>query len=95
MQFAMPIICLSALALGSLILCMYVIGPRLNNKYWFERCIFVYGYCTGVYAIGLTLGSADNFLDNIFYINPRLCLYSSGLLKPKDIFILLLLYRIK
>lgn len=34
---------------------MYVIGPRLNNKYWFERCIFVYGYCTGVYAIGLTL----------------------------------------
>lgn len=55
MQFAMPIIVLSALALGSLILCMYVIGPRLNNKYWFERCIFVYGYCTGVYAIGLTL----------------------------------------
>lgn len=55
MQYAMPIIVLSALALGSLLLCMYMIGPRLNNKYWFERCIFVYGYCTGVYAIGLTL----------------------------------------
>lgn len=55
MQFAMPIIVLSAMALGSLLLCMYVVGPRLNNKYWFERCIFVYGYCTGVYAIGLTL----------------------------------------
>ena len=55
MQFAMPIIVLSALALGALLLCMYILGPRLNNKYWFERCIFVYGYCTGVYAIGLTL----------------------------------------
>ena len=55
MQFAMPIIVLSVLALGTLLICMWIVGPRLNNKYWFERCIFVYGYCTGVYAIGLTL----------------------------------------
>lgn len=55
MKFAVPIIILAALALITLLISMYFIGPRLNKQTWFERCIFVYGYCTGVYAIGLTL----------------------------------------
>lgn len=54
-EFAMPIIILSTVALISLLIFMYTLAPRLNNLYWFERSIFVYGYCTGVYAIGLTL----------------------------------------
>lgn len=54
-EFAMPIIILSIVALISLLIFMYTLAPRLNNYYWFERSIFVYGYCTGVYAIGLTL----------------------------------------
>lgn len=55
MKFAVPIIILAALALTALLISMNFIGPRLNKHTWFERCIFVYGYCTGVYAIGLTL----------------------------------------
>ncbi len=55
MEFAIPILILSATALITLLIFMYVLAPRLNKYYWFERSIFVYGYCTGVYAIGLTL----------------------------------------
>ena len=40
-------------------------------------------------------GSVDNFLDNIFILIQDFVYTSSGLLKPKDIFILLLLYHIK
>lgn len=54
-EFAFPIIILASVALGTLVLFMYILAPRLNKFYWFERAIFVYGYCTGVYAIGLTL----------------------------------------
>lgn len=55
MEFAIPIIILSTVALVTLLIFMYLLAPRLNTYYWFERSIFVYGYCTGVYAIGLTL----------------------------------------
>lgn len=30
-------------------------GPRMNKDSWFERSIFVYGYSTGVFAIGMLL----------------------------------------
>ncbi|NLX75737.1 MAG: sodium:glutamate symporter [Synergistaceae bacterium] len=30
-------------------------GPRMNKNSWFERSIFVYGYSTGVFSIGMTL----------------------------------------
>ncbi len=31
------------------------LAPRMNRQDWFERGIFVYGYCTGVFAIGFAL----------------------------------------
>lgn len=31
------------------------LAPRMNKQDWFERGIFVYGYCTGVFAIGFAL----------------------------------------
>lgn len=55
MEFLIPIIILSVVSLLSLLIFMYILAPRLNKIHWFERSIFVYGYCTGVYAIGLTL----------------------------------------
>lgn len=55
LEYAVPILILSGTALVTLLLSMYILAPRLNKLYWFERSIFVYGYCTGVYAIGLTL----------------------------------------
>lgn len=55
LEYATPILILSGTALATLLFSMYVLAPRLSKLYWFERSIFVYGYCTGVYAIGLTL----------------------------------------
>lgn len=37
------------------VLTLVFIGPGMNYESWFERSIFVYGYSTGVFAIGLTL----------------------------------------
>ena len=54
-EYAVPLVIL--LILG-LIICwatVYYFGPRMNRKSWFERSIFVYGYSTGVFAIGMLL----------------------------------------
>ena len=32
-----------------------ILGPAMNRDSWFERSIFVYGYATGVFAIGFLL----------------------------------------
>ena len=37
------------------ILTMIPFGCCMNNKSWFERSIFCYGYSTGVFAIGFVL----------------------------------------
>lgn len=31
------------------------VGRKLFHNYWFERSIFIFGWCTGVVAIGVTL----------------------------------------
>lgn len=54
-EYALP---LSLLALSGILIVVFmmrIMGPAMNNESWFERSIFVYGYATGVFAIGLTL----------------------------------------
>lgn len=34
---------------------LMLIGPGMTYESWFERSLFVYGYSTGVFAVGLTL----------------------------------------
>jgi ESS family glutamate:Na+ symporter len=54
-EYAVP---LAILLILGIIICwatVYYFGPRMNRKSWFERSIFVYGYSTGVFAIGMLL----------------------------------------
>ena len=54
-KYAIPMAMLftfgAVLCVGVCLLC----GPRLFHNFWFERSIFVYGWNTGVVAIGVTL----------------------------------------
>lgn len=54
-QYALPLGLLMISGILVVVLMLRVMGPAMNNESWFERSIFVYGYSTGVFAIGLTL----------------------------------------
>ncbi|MCL1994069.1 MAG: hypothetical protein FWG66_14075 [Spirochaetes bacterium] len=54
-EFALPIIFMSILAVLFTLLWLAFISRRLFRKFWFERGIFIYGYTNGVVATGVTL----------------------------------------
>lgn len=54
-EFAGPILLLSVLGIASSLTLVFVIGRKLFKNFWFERSIFVFGWTTGVVAIGVTL----------------------------------------
>lgn len=54
-EYALPLIVLILVGILCVILCIVPFGSGMNNKSWFERSIFVYGYSTGVFAIGFVL----------------------------------------
>lgn len=55
MEYALPLGLLMISGILVVIFMLRIMGPAMNNESWFERSIFVYGYATGVFAIGLTL----------------------------------------
>ncbi|GIN19531.1 MAG TPA: sodium:glutamate symporter [Bacillus bacterium] len=55
LEYALPLGLLMLSGLIIVVLLLWVAGPAMNYESWFERSIFVYGYATGVFAIGLTL----------------------------------------
>lgn len=55
LEYALPLGLLMLSGMIVVVLMLWVIGPAMNYESWFERSIFVYGYATGVFAIGLTL----------------------------------------
>ncbi|MFC7688131.1 sodium/glutamate symporter [Ureibacillus sp. GCM10028918] len=54
-EYALPLGLLMLSGVVIVVVMLIVIGPAMNYESWFERSIFVYGYSTGVFAIGLTL----------------------------------------
>ncbi len=54
-EYAVPLLLFTICGMIIVFLGMRVLGPAMNNESWFERSIFVCGYSTGVFAIGLTL----------------------------------------
>ncbi|WP_461673315.1 sodium/glutamate symporter [Priestia megaterium] len=54
-EYALPLGLLMLSGIVVVVVMLVVIGPAMNYESWFERSIFVYGYSTGVFAIGLTL----------------------------------------
>lgn len=54
-EFWQPIALLCVLGIAVPLLFVFVIGKKLFHNFWFERSIFIYGWITGVVAIGVTL----------------------------------------
>lgn len=54
-SFFIPIIVLCVLGTVWPIIMVLFVGRNLFHNYWFERSIFIFGWCTGVVAIGTTL----------------------------------------
>ncbi len=53
--YLFPIIVLCLLGTIWPLIMVFVVGRKLFHNYWFERSIFIFGWCTGVVAIGITL----------------------------------------
>ncbi len=54
-KYAVPILIMLLLGLAYALFFVFVIGRKLFHNFWFERSIFVYGWSTGVVAMGVTL----------------------------------------
>ena len=54
-EYALPLALLTLCGLVIVVVGLMFFGPRMNYENWFERSIFVFGYATGVFSIGLTL----------------------------------------
>ncbi|WP_150824525.1 sodium/glutamate symporter [Megasphaera sp. DJF_B143] len=54
-EYAVPLLMLLIVGMIIVTYMLWVVGPQMNNESWFERSLFVYGYSTGVFAIGFVL----------------------------------------
>lgn len=54
-SYWLPIIILCILGTVWPIFMVLFVGRKLFHNHWFERSIFIFGWCTGVVAIGVTL----------------------------------------
>lgn len=54
-KYIVPILILSAIGVLFCTWYLYFVCRKLYHKYWFERGIFIFGWSTGVVAIGVTL----------------------------------------
>ncbi len=54
-KYAGPIAIMLLIALTYAVLYLFFVGRKLFHNFWFERSIFIYGWSTGVVAMGVTL----------------------------------------
>ncbi len=54
-KYAVPLLIVSLLGMAFIIFYVLVICPKLFRNFWFERSIFIFGWSSGVCAIGITL----------------------------------------
>lgn len=54
-KYAVPLLMLLVFGIVLVVLTLMFFGPAMNKGSWFERSIFVWGYSTGVFAIGFIL----------------------------------------
>lgn len=54
-KYAVPLALLLVFGISIVVLTLMYFGPAMNKGSWFERSIFVFGYSTGVFAIGFIL----------------------------------------
>ena len=54
-KYAAPLALLLLFGTFIVVLTLMFFGPAMNKGSWFERSLFVFGYSTGVFAIGFVL----------------------------------------
>lgn len=54
-KYAIPLLLLLAFGIFIVVFTLMFFGPAMNKGSWFERSLFVFGYSTGVFAIGFIL----------------------------------------
>jgi ESS family glutamate:Na+ symporter len=54
-KYAVPLTLLLLFGMVIVVVTLMYFGPAMNKGSWFERSIFVFGYSTGVFAIGFIL----------------------------------------
>lgn len=54
-EFWQPIVLLTAIGIIVPLLIVFIVGRHLFHNFWFERSIFIFGYLTGIVAVGITL----------------------------------------
>lgn len=54
-EHALPLVVMSLFGVTYAVAFLWFVGRRIFHNYWFERSIFVYGWSTGVVAIGILL----------------------------------------
>lgn len=54
-KYAVPLVLLLLCGIVIVVITLMFFGPAMNRGSWFERSIFVFGYSTGVFAIGFIL----------------------------------------
>lgn len=54
-EFIGPILVLCVIGIAWPCVLVFFVGRRLFRNFWFERSVFIFGYITGVVAIGVTL----------------------------------------
>lgn len=54
-KYAVPLLVLSLIGLAFVFGYLLIVSQRLFHNFWFERGIFIFGWSTGVAAIGVTL----------------------------------------
>ncbi len=55
LDYAIPLLLLLICGIAIVVATLMFFGPAMNKGSWFERSIFVFGYSTGVFAIGFIL----------------------------------------
>lgn len=54
-EFAIPLLLLAVVGVSFALFFLFFVARRVFHNYWFERGIFVFGWSTGVVAMGVTL----------------------------------------
>lgn len=55
LEYIVPFSILMVFGIVLVFVCMRYLGPAMNLNAWFERSLFVFGYCSGVYATAFSL----------------------------------------
>ena len=55
LQYWQPLLVMSLFGVAYSVFLLWFVGRRIFRNFWFERSVFVYGWNTGVVAIGITL----------------------------------------